>query len=232
MQFILITLLSTAAYLENSAVAQTFLLRPVIVLPLVGLWLGDVYSGLRLGLLAELIFIEERPLGTHLVPEPAPALAAVLGGSLLALPAGELLNAWQQLLVLLIGLPAAWGYSALSRFQMQLNERNDHLFEAACARGDRRRFEGLFRRALLRRAGLGWAAALLLTGGAYLLQRPTVPNALIEGSELLLVAVAGIAIASAILAFYRRQWRIYTYVGLTLGVLLIVGLLLMRGDLL
>jgi mannose/fructose/N-acetylgalactosamine-specific phosphotransferase system component IIC len=231
MQFLLITLLSTAAHLENRIIAQTFLLRPVIALPLVGLWLGDFSSGLLLALPAELLFIGERRLGSNLPPEPAPALLAVLGGSLLSLPAGvTTLNSWQQLLVLLIGLPAAWGFASLTHLQLKLNERYDNRFDDACQRGDRRRYERLFRLTLLRSSILSWSAGLLLTTLAFLLQQIPVSAAVTKWSASLLTVVFGITIATAIQTFYRRERRLYTYLGILLGSVAVLLLLLMRGD--
>jgi PTS system mannose-specific IIC component/fructoselysine and glucoselysine-specific PTS system IIC component len=215
MQFLLITLLSTAAHLENRIIAQTFLLRPVIALPLVGLWLGDFSSGLLLALPAELLFIGERRLGSNLPPEPAPALLAVLGGSLL---------------VLLIGLPAAWGFASLTHLQLKLNERYDNRFDDACQRGDRRRYERLFRLTLLRSSILSWSAGLLLTTLAFLLQQIPVSAAVTKWSASLLTVVFGITIATAIQTFYRRERRLYTYLGILLGSVAVLLLLLMRGD--
>jgi mannose/fructose/N-acetylgalactosamine-specific phosphotransferase system component IIC len=232
MQFLLITLLAALAHLENRAIAQTFLLRPVIVLPLIGLWLGDFSSGLLLALPAELLFIEEHPLGSNLPPEPAPALLAVLGGSLLALPAGvTTLNSWQQLLVLLIGLPAAWGFARLTRLQLQLNTRYDDRFDVACQQGNRRRYEQLFRLAILRACFLSWGTALLLTTVAFFLQQIPVSTAVTEWSASLLTIVFGITVATVIQTFYRRQRRLQTYLGIVLGSVAVILLLLMRGDL-
>ncbi|MBL7033195.1 MAG: PTS sugar transporter subunit IIC [Candidatus Delongbacteria bacterium] len=231
MQFLLITLLATAAYLENSFVALTFLLRPLIALPLLGLWLGDFQSGLMLALPAELIFIDEHPLGGHLVPEPAPALLAALGGSLLALPAGAALNSWQQLLVLLIGLPAAWGFARLNRLQLLWNQRGDAAFDEVCRQGDRRGYERLFHRVLLRSAFAGWGAALLVTTVAYYLQQIEVPQWLVAYSAALLLAILGICVATIIQVFYRRQLRLQTYLGILAGAGLVVVMLLLRGDL-
>ncbi len=232
MQFLLITLLAAAAHLENRMVAQTFLLRPVIALPLIGLWLGDFSSGLLLALPAEILFIEERALGTSLPPEPAPALLAVLGGSLLALPAGVVaLNSWQQLLVLIIGIPAAWGFASLTRLQLKLNTHYDDRFDTACQQGDRHRYEQLFRLTLLRSSAFSWVATLVLTAVAYFLQQIQVSDAVIEWSASLMTVIFGITIATAIQTFYRRQLRLHTYLGILAGSVAVILLLLMRGDL-
>jgi len=67
---------------------QAMISRPVIIAPIIGFLLNDLYAGLIIGALIELIWIDRLPLGTYIPPNDsiaavtATAIAGIAGSSL------------------------------------------------------------------------------------------------------------------------------------------------------
>ncbi len=65
---------------------QAMISRPVVIAPLMGLFLGNLYAGLIIGALIELIWIDRLPIGTYIPPNDS--ITAVVATSI-ALIAGS-----------------------------------------------------------------------------------------------------------------------------------------------
>ncbi len=65
---------------------QAMISRPVVIAPLIGLFLGNLYAGLIIGALIELIWIDRLPIGTYIPPNDS--MTAVVATSI-ALIAGS-----------------------------------------------------------------------------------------------------------------------------------------------
>lgn len=65
---------------------QAMISRPVVIAPLMGLFLGNLYAGLIIGALIELIWIDRLPIGTYIPPNDS--MTAVIATSI-ALIAGS-----------------------------------------------------------------------------------------------------------------------------------------------
>ncbi len=65
---------------------QLMISRPVVSAPLIGLALGDVYTGLVTGALLELLWIDRIPIGTYVPPNDTFVAILATGGAILAAP--------------------------------------------------------------------------------------------------------------------------------------------------
>jgi mannose/fructose/N-acetylgalactosamine-specific phosphotransferase system component IIC len=77
MRSISISLAGGAISLDRTAAFQTMVSRPLVTAPLVGWMLGNPLMGLAVGVVLELLFIGDLPVGTH-IPVNETGLAVVI----------------------------------------------------------------------------------------------------------------------------------------------------------
>ena len=84
---------------------QTMISRPVIIAPVMGLLLNNLYAGLIIGAIIELIWVDRLPLGTYIPPNDS--IAAVVAVAITALAGAHLGTTPPQLIALsvLLALP-------------------------------------------------------------------------------------------------------------------------------
>jgi PTS system mannose-specific IIC component len=168
MPLTLAILLCVLVHLESWPVGQFQLGRPVLLLPLLGLLLGQPLTGLWLGLVLELLTLRSLPMGAALPPDPALAgcwslVALELGSPSLLdqVPAGAAPS-----LALVVALPLCWLAPWLTEAQRRINGRWWRpRFEAAAEQGDARACDRLMGATLLQTALLGAAASLIVLAG-------------------------------------------------------------------
>jgi PTS system mannose-specific IIC component len=179
---------------------QLMISRPVVAGPLIGLVLGDAFTGLITGALLELLWIDRIPLGPYVPPHDTFVAILATAGSILAAPPEA--NPPRELIALAILLfaPAAWLGQKMEMFLRQWNERWVKRALEDAAAGDP---VMLSRRHLSALAGY-CAASLLCLGAAMLcgvpLLRviyPALPPSILEVLALsyLLLPLIGIGVA-------------------------------------
>lgn len=140
---------------------QAMLSRPIIIAPLMGLLLGDLYTGLIIGAIFELFWIDRAPIGIYIPPNDSVASAFAAA---LAILAGQSLGAvTKELTALSVLLAVPFGILAkkIDVGMMAANDRlSDRALEAARSL-DLRAIENLTYRGLAR-AFVFYAALLLI----------------------------------------------------------------------
>lgn len=140
---------------------QAMLSRPVIVAPVMGLLLGDLYTGLIIGAVFELFWMDRAPIGIYIPPNDSIASAFAAAVAILA---GQSLGAvTKELTALSVLLAVPFGILA-KRMDVRMMAFNDRLSDRAleAARSlDLRAIESLIWRALAR-AFVLYAALLLI----------------------------------------------------------------------
>lgn len=89
---------------------QAMISRPVIISPLAGLLLGNVYAGLIIGAFIELIWIDRVPIGTYVPPNDS--IAAVLATSVAVIAGQKVGGVFPQLIALSILIAIPFGILA------------------------------------------------------------------------------------------------------------------------
>ncbi len=111
---------------------QTMLSRPIVMAPVMGLLLGDSYTGLIIGAIFELFWIDRAPIGIYIPPNDSVASAFAAA---LAILAGQSLGAvTKELTALAVLLAVPFGILAkkIDVRMMALNDRlSDRALEAA-----------------------------------------------------------------------------------------------------
>ena len=167
---------------------QMMIARPLVAGTVAGAILGDIETGLRLGVIFELLQYDILPVGAVRYPEYGPAtVAAVATAHASAGALGLGLGA-------VVGLVTALAGGVTIHL---LRRINSHAIRAAAARletGDPRALVGVHVAALLRDAA---RAALVTALGLAVLGRPLLAGVLtMQGATLLAVAAVGAALAA------------------------------------
>ncbi|MBI3551119.1 MAG: PTS sugar transporter subunit IIC [Elusimicrobia bacterium] len=147
--------------LDASAAGQFMLSRPIVVGPVLGLWLGQPALGAGLGVLCELFTVEELPVGGNL---PLNATAAVAVALLLSLGPAPVAPE----LALPAGLFAGWAHCKLESLLRRRRAALCAAVESRLSAGQEPRLLSLAARELLKQS----AATLLLLTAALALRGP------------------------------------------------------------
>ncbi|HEV2750599.1 MAG TPA: PTS sugar transporter subunit IIC [Gemmatimonadales bacterium] len=180
----------TLVGLDLVSVPQMMIARPIVAGPIAGAILGDVATGIQLGVLFELFQYDILPVGAVRYPEYGPAtVAAVSAAHAAAGTLGLGLGA-------VVGLITAIAGGVSLRAVRRLNTRAVHRAGAALEAGDPRVLERLHVAGILRdggRAAVVTAVGLALAQLARDSLAGTVP---FRGVVLLNVAAVGAALAA------------------------------------
>ncbi len=107
---------------------QTMLSRPIVMAPVMGLLLGDSYTGLIIGAIFELFWIDRAPIGIYIPPNDSVASAFAAA---LAILAGQSLGAvTKELTALAVLLAVPFGILA-KKIDVRMMARNDRLSDRA-----------------------------------------------------------------------------------------------------
>ena len=108
-EIILISICGSLLCLDRVFI-QTMISRPVVIAPLIGLFLHNPYAGLIIGALFELIWIDRLPLGTYIPPNDS--IAAVTATSIALIAGPKLGGASPELIALSVLLAIPCGVLA------------------------------------------------------------------------------------------------------------------------
>jgi mannose PTS system EIIC component len=146
----------------DRVVLQAMISRPIVTAPVIGLILGDPYTGLIIGALIELFWIDRLPIGAYIPPNDT--ITAILITASTIESGHQLGNLSQGLIILAVLLFLPFGILA-RQMELWLCRGNEELAdEALCdaARGDVRSIARKHLTAILK-AYLFPAALILLT---------------------------------------------------------------------
>lgn len=147
-KLVLISFLGGIIGLDRVSV-QLLVSRPIVCAPLTGLIMGDAYTGLTVGALLELFWIERLPIGTCVPPNDFFVAFLVVTSSIMA---GEKLGHMTQEIVafsLLLFVPFGYLGQTLDGF---IIKSNDALYEGAMRDARQADIDGIYRRHM---TGLG-----------------------------------------------------------------------------
>jgi len=191
----------TLVGLDLVSVPQMMIARPIVAGPIAGAILGDVATGLQLGVLFELFQYDILPVGAVRYPEYGPAtIAAVSAAHAATGTLGLGLGA-------VVGLITALAGGGSLRAVRRLNTRAVHRAASALETGDPRVLERLHVAGILRdavRAALVTAVGLAL---AQLARGSLAGTVSLRGVVLLNVAAVGAALAGGMSGTFRLVGR-------------------------
>lgn len=191
----------TLVGLDLVSVPQMMIARPIVAGPIAGAILGDVRTGLELGVLFELFQYDILPVGAVRYPEYGPATVAAVSAAHAA--AGTLGLGLGALVGLITGMAGGMTLHAVRR----LNARAVQHAGPALESGDARVLERLHAAGILRdgvRAALVTALGLGLAQLAHVYLAGWLPT---RGVALLSVAVVGAALAAGTAGTLRLVGR-------------------------
>lgn len=107
---------------------QAMISRPVVIAPLIGLFFNNLYAGLIIGAIVELIWIDRLPLGTYIPPNDS--IAAVMATSIAVIAGPRLGSTSTQLIALAVLLAIPCGALA-KQMDVMIIHSNDSLSDKA-----------------------------------------------------------------------------------------------------
>ncbi len=144
MKILLVSLVGGILGLDR-IVLQAMVSRPIVSAPLIGLILGDVYTGLIVGALLELFWIDRLPIGTCIPPNDF--LVAVLAAAAPIIAGQQLGHASRELVAFSLLLFIPFGYLG-QKVDSAIVRSNNSLSEGALEDAKRGDTEGIFRKHL------------------------------------------------------------------------------------
>lgn len=130
-EIILISLCGSLLCLDRVFI-QAMISRPVVIAPLIGLFLNNAYAGLIIGALIELIWIDRLPIGTYIPPNDS--IAAVTATSTAAIAGSQLGGTSPELIAFSVLLAIPCGVLA-KQMDVMIIKSNDSLSEKALEDG-------------------------------------------------------------------------------------------------
>jgi PTS system mannose-specific IIC component len=179
----------TLVGLDLVSVPQMMIARPLVAGPIAGAMLGDVGTGLALGVLFELFQYEVLPVGAARYPEYGPATVAAVSAAHAA--AGTIGLGIGALVGLISGMAGGVSLHVVRR----LNARAVRRATAALEAGDPRVLLRLHTAAILRDAGRAAVVTAFGLGLALLARTYLAGTISVRGMILLNVAAVGAALA-------------------------------------
>jgi len=198
---LLLLVWGTLVGLDLVSVPQAMIARPIVAGPIAGAILGDIGTGLQLGVLFELFQYDILPMGATRYPEYGPATVAAVSAAHAA--AGTLGLGLGALVGLITGMVGGLSLHAVR----QLNTRAVRHAAVALEAGDPRVLERLHAASILRdglRAAVVTALGLALAQVARAYLAGTLPP---HGIALLNVAAVGSALAAGAAGTLRLVGR-------------------------
>ncbi|HXL51853.1 MAG TPA: PTS sugar transporter subunit IIC [Gemmatimonadales bacterium] len=198
---LLLLVWGTLVGLDLVSVPQAMIARPIVAGPIAGAILGDIGTGLQLGVLFELFQYDILPMGATRYPEYGPATVAAVSAAHAA--AGTLGLGLGALVGLITGMVGGLSLHAVR----QLNTRAVRRAAVALEAGDPRVLERLHAASILRdglRAAVVTALGLALAQVARAYLAGTLPP---HGIALLNVAAVGSALAAGAAGTLRLVGR-------------------------
>jgi len=129
--------------LDRMALMQMMISRPIVAAPLTGLVLGDLQSGLAIGLMMELLWLTRIPVGAAIPPDDT---QVAVGATTLVVVFGSLWHysgAGFMVLALLVAMPLGKAGQWLDHLARSQNSRLQKRAEQVLAAGDSSRLEQL-----------------------------------------------------------------------------------------
>lgn len=186
---------------------QAMISRPIVAAPVIGLILGDPYTGLIAGAFIELFWLDRLPIGAYIPPNDTIAAVLIAAG---AIETGRILGYLPEGLIalaVLLFIPMAMLAQKMELRVIQGNERLARDAMRDAAQGDIRSISRNHLRAALR----GWLlpAAMILTAlplgvGAMAWAYPRLAPWTVRGLELVYGFLPLIGAAVAFNAIHQR----------------------------
>jgi len=184
----------------DRVVLQAMLSRPVVTAPVIGLLLGDAYTGLIAGAFVELFWIDRVPMGGYITPNETVASILITAGVILSAPL--IGDRSQPLITLAVLLFLPLGILA-QKLEYHLYRKNEAFIQEAmrdAERGDAKAIARKHLRAILRYYLLSAGLILcFLPPGIFVLQwgYPRLAGFMVRGLDILygILPLLGCAVA-------------------------------------
>ncbi|HPL97934.1 MAG TPA: PTS sugar transporter subunit IIC [Smithellaceae bacterium] len=183
---------------------QTMISRPIVIAPVTGLILGDPYTGLMIGAILELFWMDRVPIGIYIPPNDS--IAAAFASSLAILAGGGASGSADRPMIALAVLIAIPFGIAVKQIDVKIMQANNRLSDAAIQEAKELNIHGIERKTYFALARM-WLLYLVelfvmqiifipLTGKFYPLLPAALHNALAMTYYFLLALGVAVALST------------------------------------
>ena len=123
---------------------QTMISRPIVIAPVTGLILGDPYTGLMIGAILELFWMDRVPIGIYIPPNDS--IAAAFASSLAVLAGGGASGSADRPMIALAVLIAIPFGIAVKQIDVKIMQANNRLSDAAIQEAKELNIHGIERK--------------------------------------------------------------------------------------
>lgn len=225
LELIVIALFGGLISLDRTAAFQLMVSRPIVAAPLVGIILGDPLTGLKLGLLLELLWIGYLPVGSSVPPDETlvSITATAVSVWMLRSVGGGGTDAGLIVFVLVVLMPAAVVGQRLDSRIRKMNINDVRLADSASDKLDIKALEKACMSGLWRSYAIYVIAIFFLLSGGFLVVSnlyPLIPENIDKGLgyAFLLIPVLGLA---SLFSAMRLKGR-YLIAGMSCGFCLVL----------
>jgi len=224
-EIILVLILGGLAALDETEAYQTMLSQPLVTGLIVGFLLKDLYTGIKIGILIQLIYLWVLPMGTAILPDPATGGVVGTFGFIALLRFFP--NRTDSVLfftltyVVVFSLFAGWTLIRQRQLNLKLIQKTD----LYAKEGKISKIDKLFFWGLLGSFGRG----VILTGlgilGIFILVKPvmgfsaSLPDHYLRGIQ---IPILGFGIGTMFHFFGKRKNLLWLGLGLSLGIVFIL----------
>jgi mannose/fructose/N-acetylgalactosamine-specific phosphotransferase system component IIC len=230
-EIILIMILGGLAALDKTEAYQTMFAQPLVIGSIVGFFLKDISTGVKMGILFQLAYLWVIPLGTAIFPDSA--MGGIVGTfGFIALSRffptrADLVLFFILLYIILFSLFAGWTLIRQRKLNLKLIRKADLYAEKAetSPQDPAEKISKLFFWGLLGSFGRG----VILTGlgilGLFILVKPIigffhfVPSHFFNGIE---IPIFGFGVGTMFHFFGKRKNVVWLGVGLSLGIVFLL----------
>ena len=224
-EIILVTILGGLVALDKTEAYQTNLSQPLVIGLIVGFLLKDLHTGIKIGILIQLIYLWVLPMGTAIFPDPATGGVVGTFGFIVLLrffpERTDSVLLFTLLYTVVFSLFAGWTLIRQRELNLKLIQKADFYAKE----GKISKIDKLFFWGLLGSFGRG----VILTGlgilGVFILVKPIIgfsaslPDHYLRGIE---IPILGFGIGAMFHFFGKRKNLLWLGLGLGLGIVFIL----------
>ncbi len=211
--------------LDKTEAFQTMFSQPLVIGPIIGFLWGDLSSGLKAGILFQLIYLWVMPIGTAMFPDPA--IGSIIGSCSFVIlnriypQNSDLILLLTVVFTVAFSLLAGWALIKQRQLDLKLLTRADRWAE----KGEMKGINDLFLRGLLGSFFRGIILTAIGLFSVFLFLKPLVrilnfvPGKYLQNLE---IPIWGLGIGTMFYLFGTRRKPILSLAGMVAGIILLL----------
>jgi mannose/fructose/N-acetylgalactosamine-specific phosphotransferase system component IIC len=139
---LIISLVGALLSLDRTAFLQCMIAQPIITAPIIGFFLGDMYTGLKIGAAIQLLWVSALPVGSYIPPDENLAAILITSCTVLGMRDFQYYNVNSFIVLnILVLIPLAYIGSIIDVWIRNINATFSHMADQECENGELNKVE-------------------------------------------------------------------------------------------